>query len=268
MVLKAILTDLSGLDEATASHYIEKDGQYYLNVEPVNGVALEDVSGLKSSLMKERQNSKDARASLSLFEGVNPDEAKMALSKMDEVANWTPDEKVKEQIEAQARQLQDKHQAQTDKLNNEINTMKGQLQQTLVKTAAMEAITAEGGNVDLLMPIVEQQIRMDSVDGKYIAQVVDENGVPRVSMAQGSVDNMSIAELVSTMKSSERYMPAFAGSGATGSGATGSSTGGGTIGSKSLSWEEAHDPASYRAAKEAAETAGSELNIQSFDESR
>ena len=196
---------------------------------------------------------------------MDADEARNALSKMSEVANWTPEDKVREQIEAQAKQLTARHSQETEKLTSELDGIKSQLQETLIRNSAIEAITAHKGNVNLLLPHIEAQTRMEFVDGKFVAQVIDENGVPRVSMATGSTDNMSIDELVSSMKSNESYMPAFAGSGATGSGATGSSTGSVQNGTRQMSWQEAHDPQAYRAAKEAANNAGSDLVIQPYE---
>ena len=91
--------------------------------------------------------------------------------------------------------------------------------------------------------------------------MIDENGTPRVTMVAGSTDPMGITELVKSMRASESYAKAFSGSGATGSGTTTGATGGSPGKGFSLTESEARNPATYRAAKEVAEKAGSSLQI-------
>jgi hypothetical protein len=263
MALNAILDSLDGLSEDLASAYTEKDGRFYLDVTPVDGFSLEDVAGLKSSLAKERTN---ARSLSKQYEGIDAEAARDALSRFEEIANWTPDEKIAEQMAAREKQLHGKHQGEMARIMGESGDMRAQLEQHLVKSVAMQALQSAGGNADLLMPHIMGQTRMELVDGKFVAQVVDDKGVPRVSMKQGSTDNMGIAELVESMRNAESFSPAFAGSGATGSGSAGSASAGRGGSGMKLSWEDAHDPAKYRAARDAAEKAGRTLQVGEFGE--
>ena len=266
MALNAILNSLDGVDSSIASLYVEKDGIYILDVAPVNGFSLENVVGLKSSLSKERENAKSAANQLKSFDGLDADDARNALTKLGEMNDWTPDDKVKELMEAREKQLFGKHSNEMTAVNGQLTNVTTQLENQLIRNAAIEAITAQKGNVELLLPHIEKQTRMEMNGDKFSAVVVDDNGAPRVSMQTGSVANMSIPELVESMKASDSYSPAFAGSGAAGSGAAGSSTGGGTGGSHSLSWADAKNPDNYRAAKVAAEKAGSNLEINSYEQ--
>ena len=63
MALKLTLDSLDGVDEAIKSLYVEQDGKFKLAVD-----GLEDTSGLKSALEKERKARRDAeqRAKLAL----------------------------------------------------------------------------------------------------------------------------------------------------------------------------------------------------------
>ena len=74
MALKLTLDSLDGLDDGVKSLYAEKDGKYRLDVE-----GIEDTSGLKSALEKERT----ARRELEK-------RAKAALSEddMENLAHW------------------------------------------------------------------------------------------------------------------------------------------------------------------------------------
>lgn len=269
MALKAILDNLDGVDESVASLYTESNGRYFLNVEPVDGFALEDIGGLKSSLAKERKNARDANAKLQRFGDIDPEIAQDAVSMVGDMDNWTSDDKVREQIASREKQLTTKFAKELENMNSELATVRSQLENQLIHNTAMEALSEYGGNSQLLMPHIKAQTKLELIDGKYVAQVIDENGAPRVSMKQGSMDSMTVQELVSSMRDSETFAPAFAGSGATGSGTSGSAVGSSTSGKNlNLSWEQAHDVETYRAMRQQAESAGSQINIQSFDESQ
>ena len=267
MALKALLDNLDGVDESIASLYTEQNGRYVLGVEAVDGYALEDIGGLKSSLAKERKNARDANTQLLKFGDIDPDTAIDAIGKLGDIDNWSPDDKVKEQIANREKVLTAKFTKDMEAANGELATVRGQLENQLIHNTAMEALTELGGNAQLLMPHITSQTKLELIDGKYVAQVIDENGVPRVSMKTGSMDSMSVGELVSSMRDSETFAPAFAGSGATGSGTSGSSVGSNASGKNlNMTWEQAHDVDSYRAMRQQAESAGSQLNIQSFDD--
>jgi len=265
MALRAIIDDLDGLSAELAELYTPHGDKFILAIESVDGYALEDVGGLKSSLAKERSNARKANEKLAAFGDIDPTAAAEALTKVGEMANWTPDEKVREQIQAREKQLVEKHAKDLEKLNGEMGDVRSQLEGQLIKAAAVQAVAEHGGSVELLMPHIERQTKLEMVNGKYVAQVIDENGVPRVSMKPGSVDGMSIGELVESMRDMDAFAPAFAGSGASGSGSAGSNAAG-SSGKFSLSFDEAHDPQRYRDAKAAAEKAGGELQISPFQQ--
>jgi len=263
MALKAILNSLEGLAPELAEHYTEEGGRFVLAVSAAEGYALENVAGLKSSLAKERENVKKMAAASKAYEGLDPAEAREAIAKVGEMADYTPEEKVREIVAAKEKQLAAKHGAELEKVAAEEAAIKSQLENNLVKAAAVEALNAHSGNVELLLPHVMQKARMvKGTEGKYIAEVIDANGTPRVTMAAGSTAPMGIEELVTEMRENAAYAPAFAGSGATGSGAASSTAAGGSTGGRfTISQDEARNPETYRAARAAAEKAGSTLEI-------
>ena len=127
MALKAVLDNLDGLDEGVASLYSEVEGRFVLAVEPVDGFSLENVSGLKSSLMKERQNAKTVTAKLQAFGEMDAEDARNAMEKFGEMSNWTPEDKVREQIAEREKQLVRKHGNEMEKVSGEVSTIRGQL---------------------------------------------------------------------------------------------------------------------------------------------
>ena len=259
MALKAILDTLDGLAADVAKEYTKgTDGKFVLQVTPINGFALENVEGLKTALGKERENNRVATESIKAFEGLDPIKAREALTKITEMANWTPEQKVKEQIEAIKSQLVDAHGKEKTTLEKKLQSYQKQLSNALITAAATQAISAHKGIPDLLLPHVERQTRIrETGDGQLVVEVIDKDGNPRVD---GNGKPLSIEMLVEGMKASDTFARAFEGSGASGSGA-GNKGGAGNGQQHILNTDDAKNPAKYRAAKDAAAKAGQQLQI-------
>lgn len=263
MSLKAVLETLDGIEEAVASLYVEKDGKYLLDVEPVGGFTLENSDGLRKTLQKTRDQLSKAEAKLDTFKGVDPDSAREALSKMEELASWDPEKKIQEGMRAREQQLLEKHSKELKAKDERISTLTNQLEDVLVTQTATKAIADRKGVVDLVLPHVKSQIQMRlDGSGKYVTDVIDpKDKTVRLSPKSGSTDPMRIDELIEELQKSPVFARAFEGSGASGSGSTGQNQGQTSSRGFLLSKEDLKNPVKYRAAKEAAEKAGSTLQM-------
>ncbi len=228
MALKAIIESLEGLSEEIKKEYKERDdGKYQLDVTSVDGLELAEVSKLQSALSKERENNRKTSEQLKNFENLDPEKAREAIQKVEEMASWTPEQKVKEQIEAVKSQLVDAHGKEKKQLENKITALTKSLEEAMIVSVASQALAEHKGSVKLLMPHIRQQTRLREVDGKHVVEVVDESGNPRLTGTDAHP--MGIGELVSEMKTQNDFASAFEGTGATGSGATGSNKGTRTV---------------------------------------
>jgi hypothetical protein len=226
MALKAKLKTLDGLDETVAAEYTaQEDGTFILDVEAVGTLELADTAGLKSALGKERANAKKALESAQRFGDLDPDKARDALKKVDEMAGWDPDKEVAEKIKAREKQLIERHEAEKADLTKLQKALESQLEQNLIIAAATKAISEHDGSLRLLLPHVKTQTRMRKTpDGQFIAEVIGPEGNPRVGDSAGNP--MTIPQLVEEMKADEAFAPAFKGTGSSGSGAGETPTGG------------------------------------------
>lgn len=265
MVLAAIVKQEvfdSLSSEFKAEYKKQDDGMFMLDVTPTDDFALENVKGLKTALSSERTAREEAERKIKVFDGLDAGKAKDALKKVEEMANWKPDDKVKEQIEAIKNQLTEKHQGELGKKDESLKSLTGQLEKVMIEAAAIKAIAENKGSAALLLPHVKSATRMRQTDkGEYFVEVIGDDGNARISPAAGSTTSMSITELVAEMKTQETFAPAFEGSGASGSGASGSSGTQVKNGVYTISSADAKDPYKYRAAKEVATKAGSNLQI-------
>ncbi len=227
MALKAVLANLDGLAENVANEYTknEDDDKFYLDVDPVEGYALEDVAGLKNTLGTITKERKEAREKLKKFEGLDAAQAREDRARVEEMADWSPDDKVKQLMADREKQLTDKSIAELTAAEAKAAKAQGQLSGLLVKGAAMAALAKHSlvkGGAELLMPHIASQVRLvETESGEMAPRVFGPDGVERISLKPNSGSTpMGVEELVDTMKDNETFALAFAGSGASGSGAS------------------------------------------------
>ena len=196
MALKLFLDSLDGVDESVKALYTEHDGKFKLAVD-----GLEDTSGLKSALEKERKARRDAEARAKLALG--EDELEEFERLRAEAAKARGAEDIVNQVKARhAKELEAK-----EKLAIQY---KSTLEKTVLESTATQLLAKHGGNVGLLMPHIMGALRVEESDGQF--QVVPANAA-------------STDEVVASLKTS--YPAAFADSGRSGGGASGGGAGGG-----------------------------------------
>lgn len=274
MAMKAIIASLDGLPDALKEHYREEDGKFILDVTPVDGFALDNPSQLKSSLQNARAERDKFKNQLKTFEGLDAEAARAAIEKLEEIGD--PDKlegdmkskydaamsTLQKKFDEDKRRLEEGHKKVTEELNGKVGKLSSTLSSSLITSTAGSAIQKAGGVASLLLPIVERHVKVEEVDGKFEIRVVSPDGTVRLSNKAGSMDPMSVEEFVNGLKDSEEYSRAFDAPNASGSGATNSArTQGSGARAYSISAADAKDTFKYRAAKEAAEKAGVELQM-------
>lgn len=214
--LKLVLDSLEGLDEPTRGMYVEKDGKFHLDVD-----GIEDTSGLKSALQKERKDRADLEKKVKRWEALGKTDEEIAdlIAKHDETSQSEAERKG--EWEKLRTQMNDKHAKELQKKDETIGAMRKRLEAELVDARATTAIAAAKGVPDLLLPHVQRHVK---VDENFNVVVVDAKGDPRVN---GKGEPLSIADLVTEMRSTEIYGRAFEGSGHSGSGMRPGGDGGG-----------------------------------------
>ena len=220
MTLEAFVTDLEGVDENLRSEYTETDDGFQLKV--LNGFVpkdkVEDVTGLKSALHKERENARTAtrraRELEDQFGGFDPDELntlreeklKAEEDRAKKAGEW---DKLKEQLVTQ-------HQDEVGKLKADNASLKTAYDSQLIDSEVVTAIAAEKGNAMLLKPHVRDHVKVVRDDaGLFSVQVVDDAGNPRVD---GTGKFLEVLELVREMRDQETFAGAFIGTQSSGGG--------------------------------------------------
>lgn len=195
MTLKLTLDNLDGVDEAIKAYYVEQDGKFKLAVD-----GLEDTSGLKSALEKERKARRDAEQ-----------RAKLALSdeEMEEVERLRAEAARAKGADEIVNQIKARHAKELEARTKEAQAYRASLEKTVLESTASKLLAEHKGNVSLLMPHIQAALRVEETDGQF--QVVPANAA-------------SLEEVVTGLKTT--FPAAFSDSGHSGSGAVGGGGGG------------------------------------------
>lgn len=220
MALKAVLTSIDEAPEAIRGEYTERDGKFILNVEAVDGYALEDVTGLKTALGKERTRAERLEKDVVKFKDLDPERARSALLELEELKKIDPaseaDKIANTKFEAAKSQLLEKHSGELVSRDDRIGFLSGTVDELVRKQRATAVIAGAKGSVDLLLPHVLANTRTVERDGKFTVDVIDASGNVRIGDAKGNP--MTLENLIAEMRQSSVYAPAFEGDGQTGGG--------------------------------------------------
>lgn len=186
MALKAVLEagEHAKLPEGVREHYTaSEDGKFVLGLEDV--AALPDFARTHRALEKERTLHGQALSKLKSFEGLDPSAASDALRKVGEMANWTPEDKVKAQIESVKAQILAAAKAEQDKLAGKASSYQKQLDLVMRENALRSALLkagAEEDGVELLLPHALNTTRLvENADGTFRVVALNAEGNERVT---------------------------------------------------------------------------------------
>lgn len=229
MSLKAVVEKIEDAPEAVRSFYkASDDGKFVLAVEEVGGYALENISGLKSALGKERGTREQLERDVVRFKDIDPDKAREAMAKWEEFQTIDPakeaDKIANTKFEAARDQLVKSHEAALKPLSERAAKLTSAVDALTRKQQATAAIAEAKGAVELLLPHVLGHTTVKETEaGEFVVEVVDPAGATRF----GSTGQpMTVAELVAEMKGAETFSRAFDGDGQSGSGKTADKPGG------------------------------------------
>ncbi len=248
MAFKLIVKDINTVDEAHRPLYIEKDGEFHLDVDGVDEHP--SVVKLKQQQEAARRSERAMKTQIEKWEKIGKTDEEIAaliaaeennkVTALERAGEW---DKLKEQMNKKHQEDIKKYEGLTaaEKENN--IKLRGRLERYLVDAKATAAIAAAEGEPELLLPIVKRFMKVteDPDTGEFSTSIVDDKGGARVN---GKGDPLTIDELLTEMKSSEKLGRAFKASGSSGGG---SAPGGGsnpklTPAGVPKSWAEAKTP--------------------------
>lgn len=230
-MLKAVVEKIEDAPETVRAFYKARDdGKFVLTVEESDGYALENISGLKSALGKERSTREQLERDVVRFKDIDPDKAREAMAKWEEFQAIDPakeaDKIADTKFKAAKDQLVKKHGDEIKAREDRIAKLAGAVDGLTRKQQATAAIADAKGAVDLLLPHVLTYTTVKETDGgEFLTRVVDAAGEVRFNSAG---EPMTVKDLVAEMRGSEAFSRAFDGDGQSGSGKQPDKLGGGS----------------------------------------
>lgn len=187
-MLKLTVDTLDGVAEPIRALYEPKDGKFALKVE-----GLEDTSGLKSALQKEREAARAAKEYQAL--GLSPAEIaelKLARDKAEEEKARAAGD-----FDKIRGKLTEQHQSELARLRSELEAVQASEHRAVVTTGLMAALAEAGATnegLEVLSTILQGRAKIEATDGKRVVKVLDADGVPMIGKGGKDAGFADLAE--------------------------------------------------------------------------
>jgi hypothetical protein len=220
MAIETSYDSVDQIPEAIRDDYAEVDGKYVLKVlqDYVPKDNVEDVSGLKSALHKERDNGRELARKLRQIQ------EQTAAIDMDEY-------NALKEAQAKAEEERAKRAGEWDNLKNQLVTKHSEdksawekekagllsaFEGQVSENAAMSALAEHKGNPLFLKAHVLGAIKVVRDDaGRFVTRVVDDAGNPRMN---GEGKFLTVSDFVKELRENDAFAGAFTGAGSSGGG--------------------------------------------------
>ena len=247
MPLNALVDSVDTLEESVRAHYKpvedgEHKGKYVLDVAPANGYGLENVDGLKASILATKAEADRLKAehdktkeAIAKYDGLKlkPSEIASSLKRLKELEALDPESEADKRATAKLNEYQGRikteYETKLDAEKARSEKLYGAVEKLLVKNSLQEEILKAGGVPALLTPVLSNRIKVQETEsGEFQTIVLDERGQKDVLIKDGGIVNKTIKDLVEGFKADPTYGRAFEASGRTGTGAPVNAGGGGS----------------------------------------
>ncbi len=204
--------NIQSVPEQFRGFYVEGQGddagKYSIDAN-VNALT-EAIVGLNGSLANSRKEATEASAALKGWAALGEDPTKVKES-MDATATELQTAMAKNSSfdpEKLTKEVEGRFTGQIEELTESQVQLKGALKHSLVNSAAMESLAKHKGTPALIMPHIQNAVRMVTDEqGNYGVQVIDANGQERFSATSGK--RMTVDELVLEYKAHPELGMAF-----------------------------------------------------------
>lgn len=224
-MLRIVADSLDDLPEGLRPS-AKQEGSGYVVGEMPEGWAVEDIAGLKSSVVTARSERDEAKKIAKAFEGIDPAKAGDARDALEKLAAGQL--RGSKEIDDYKASLESKFADDRAKAQAERETLLEQVKHLKTTGELSPIIAAKGGAeaMDAILTLASSHIRYESgEDGRLKASLVDKDGKSLVTRKAGSADPMGFEEFVEQMREAPATRGLFRASATGGSGGS-SQTGG------------------------------------------
>ncbi len=210
---KATQEQFDAMSDEMKGHYVQKDGVYTLEVTPVDGIKLENVDNLLSTVSKQKGDINGLNSQLKAFrleDGslMDANQAREAIKKVSEYGQLTPEQLAEQKMADYKASIATAHQGELDAANKKATNYFEQLKSVMLLQQAESEIAKAGGNVELLRPhVLNQLIMAENEAGKLTVGVNDGSGNFAIKDGQGNLK--TIGDVVEGLKNNDAFKSSF-----------------------------------------------------------
>lgn len=211
--LDFVVDTLDTVPEAMRALYAEDAGKYRLKVR-----GLEDTSGLKSALDKERKTARELARKVSKWEALGKSDEEISALLEKATAEETERAKQSGDYESILKQHQEKAAKKEAELQEQLNAALASERKAVISTSLMAALTKAGATeegIDLLPERLAARIKFEVKDGERRISIMAGDGVTPLA-GSGSDGLATFDDLVKEITA--KFPSLFKGSGQSGSG--------------------------------------------------
>jgi len=200
MALQLVVDSLDGIEENARQFYVESNGKFKLDVD-----GIDRADSVQAAIQREREARKEAERRLKEFGNISKDD----IEELENLRNEAAKAKGADELVARERARAAKELALRDERTAHYKTI---AEEAELRKSVSELVSKHKGNQRALEPHLRSAIRIEEVDGKFVA-------VPKSAL--------SLDEVISTFKADPDFAGCFYDSGKSGGGASGGGAGAG-----------------------------------------
>lgn len=221
MALNARITKLEDVAEPFRKEYVPADDGNGFVLDVTNFDALPGVMGLKSKNTELLSTTVKLKETLKKFDGVDVDDLNKQITELKKAGGSAADvAALRADYEGKIKGIQSASQAELEKAHKERDEEVGAARNFFVDALVTEALRKVGVSPKVLGHVVRERLKVERKDGRFEAQVLDNNGQPRIKNGQGHA--FTVDDLVGELRNDPEFAVAFPATGAGGSGTQGS----------------------------------------------
>lgn len=251
MALKAKISSLTDVPESLRSEYKREGDSYVLDVEGVGGLSLEDVTGLRSALSKERTTREALEGKVSKFGDLTPESLADMRARLDVFTKLDPSKDAEriaeEKMKSRELSLIEKHTQELKQSQEKSSRFEKLAVKHLHDSELSRALLSQKVKPSMVDLLAEKMKKLTVLeindDGTAAIKVFSDDGVtPRILDGKGTA--ATVENLAEDFRI--RYPECFEGLGHSGGGTgTKSSSGGGSSAKTYAECKTAEDRAQW-----------------------
>lgn len=204
--MKAFVKNLENVPEQYRDLYKQVEGGWLLQVESSEGYALENVTGLKNTILTKNQEIQKLKDKAAENADLDIEQLKKDSAKWQEIKDLDPDEQAAKKVRQAIKTRDEEHSRVIAKRDEREGKLMDKLKSTGLESIKT-AIAKAGGRPEWAMDYLKKAVKIELNDDlEVVTTFVEEDGVtPMVDFENGREISVGVDRFVEKMQNSDTY---------------------------------------------------------------